>query len=137
MLPLALALGLLPVWCTRSPRHEVQVVAARRATLRNQVATNGTVEPVDDIEVRARLDGRVIEIVDAGKHAQAGDEIVRFDGDPVTGELAAAESDRLATLEALRAARASAAQMRERAAVDAMLYEKGGLTREAYEASRG
>jgi HlyD family secretion protein len=136
VLPFALALGLLPVWCTHSPRLEVQAVAARRAPLRTEVATNGTVEPVDDIEVRARLDGRIVEIVDAGKQVQAGDEIVRFDAGPVAAELAGAESERLAALEALRAARASAAQVRERADTDASLYKQGALTRQAYDASQ-
>jgi HlyD family secretion protein len=136
-LPLALALGLVPVWCTRSPRPEVQAVEARRAPLRVQVATNGTVEPVDDVEVRARLDGRIVEIPDeAGRRVQAGEEIVRFDAGPVAGAFAAAEAERLAALEGLRAARASAAQTRERAATDAHLYEEGALTRQAYDASQ-
>ncbi len=136
LLPLALALGLLPVWCTRSPRREVRAVAARRAPLRVQVATNGKVEPIDDIEVRARLDGRIVEIPDeAGKRVQAGEEIVRFDAGPVAAELAAAESERLAALEARRAARAAAVQVRKRAATDAALYAQGALTRQAYDAS--
>jgi HlyD family secretion protein len=137
MLVLAAGLGFVPVWCTRSPRPEVRAVEVRRAPLRVQVATNGTVEPVDDIEIRARLDGRIVEIPDeAGKRVQAGDEIVRFDAGPVNAELAAAQSERLGALESLRAMRASTAQTRARAATDATLFEQGALTKQAYEVSR-
>jgi HlyD family secretion protein len=137
MLPLALALGLVPVWCMRSPRPAVQAVEARRAPLRVQVATNGTVEPVENVEVRARLDGRIVEIPDeAGRRVQAGEEIARFDAGPVAGEFATAEAERLAALEGLRAARAASAQARERAATDAELYAQGALTRQAHEASQ-
>jgi HlyD family secretion protein len=137
LLPFAVALGLVPVWCTRSPRPEVQAVQVQRAPLRVQVATNGVVEPIDDIEVRARLDGRIVTIPDdAGQHVQAGDVIVRFDAGPVTAELAAASAQRLAALEALRGGRSAAEQARTRAATDASLFEQGALTRQAYEASR-
>ena len=137
VLPLALAVGAIPMWCARAPRTEVQAVAARHAPLRVQVATNGKVEPVNDIEVRARLDGRIVEIPDdAGQHVEEGQEIVRFDAGPVAAELATAESDRLAALEALRAARGATAQVRERAATDAALYRQGALTRQAYDVSQ-
>jgi HlyD family secretion protein len=136
LVPLAGAVGALPLGCRRDPAPVVQVVAARRAPLQVLVATNGTVEPVDEIEVRARLDGRIVAIPDAGKRVEAGEEVVRFDGGPVASELAAAESDRLASLEALRAARAEVARVRERAATDAALFEGGGLTREAYTAGQ-
>jgi RND family efflux transporter MFP subunit len=128
---------LLPLGCNRGPRPQVQAAEARRAPLRVEVATNGTAEPVDDIEMRARLDGRVVDIPDEpGKRVEAGDEVARFDAVPVTSELAAAQSERLVALESLRAARAAAEQTRARAATDAALYEKGALTREAHEASR-
>lgn len=135
--PLLLVSLVSQLCCGRSPRPQVQAAEVRRGTLRIEVATNGVVEPVDDVEIRARLDGRIVEIPDEpGKRVQAGDEIARFDAVPVTSALAAAESDRLAALEALRAARAAAQLVRARAATDAELYEKGALTREAYEASR-
>lgn len=137
LLPFALALGLVPVWCTRSPRPQVQAVQVKRAPLRVQVATNGVVEPIDDIEVRARLDGLIVTIPDdAGQTVQAGDELVRVDAGPVTAELAAASAERLAAIEALRAARAMAQQARQRAATDATLFEQGALTRQTYETSR-
>jgi HlyD family secretion protein len=137
LLPLALALGLLPVWCTRNPRPEVQAVPVQRAPLRVQVATNGVVEPIDDIEIRARLDGLIVSIPDdAGQEVQAGDEIVRVDAGPVTGELAAASAERLAALEALRAARESAEQERARADTESTLFTQGAQTTQAHETSR-
>lgn len=136
LLAVSLAGGLLPVQCTRTPQLEVQAATARRAPLRVEVATNGSVEPVDDVEMRARLDGRIVDIPDdPGQRVAAGEEVVRFDAAPVLAELASVESERLAALEALRGAQAAAAQARARAAVDATLYEKGGLTRQAHEAA--
>lgn len=135
--PLALAVGSLPIWCSRSPRPEVHVVAVRRAPLRVQVATNGTIEPVADTEIRARVNSRVVEIPDdAGLRVQAGDALVELDQVPIAAELARAQSDRLGAEESLRAARAVAEQARKRAGTDADLYRKGALTREANEASQ-
>jgi len=134
---IACAMGLVAAACSRRPRLEVPATQARRAPLRVEVSTNGTIEPVDDVRIRARLDGRIVDIPEeAGRRVQSGEEIVRFDAAPVTAELAAAESERLAALEALRAARAKAAQVRERAAVDARLYAQHALTRDAYDASQ-
>src|SRR5215470_173830 len=98
--------------CNRRPRMEVPTTAAHRAPLRVQVATNGTIEPVNDVEIRSRVDGRLLEIpTEAGRHVEAGDEIVQFDVAPIAAELAAAESERLGALEALRAARAKVEQV--------------------------
>ncbi len=87
--------------------------------------------------MRARLDGRIVDIPDdAGKKVQTGEDIARLDAGPVAADLATAESERLAALEALRAARAETAQVRERAAADAALYRQGALTRQAYDTSQ-
>lgn len=136
LVPVALVAGVLPWWCRRDPAPVVMGVTARRAPLRVLVATNGKVEPVDDIEVRARLDGRIVAIPDAGKRVAAGEEIVRFDDGPVASALASAESERLASIEALRAARDEAARVRQRAATDATLFREGALTRDAYDSSQ-
>lgn len=130
LLPALVALTLVPLWCGRGAPPLVQAVAAARAPLRVVVSTNGKVEPVDDIEVRARLDGRVVAIPDPGKRVAAGEEMVRFDDGPVAGEIAAAESDRLAALESLRVARATAGERRARLDTDHRLEADGGLTRE-------
>lgn len=130
LLPILLALVTVRAWCGRTAPPAVQTVAARRAPLRVLVSTNGKIEPVDDIAVRARLDGRVVRIPDPGKVVASGDEMVRLDDGPVAGQLAGAESERLAALEGLRAARATAAQRAERLATDRGLQRQGALTRE-------
>ena len=129
-LPVIALLALVPLWCGRGAPPVVQTVAVTRAPLRVLVSTNAKVEPVDDIEVRARLDGRVVAIPDPGKRVAAGDEMVRFDEGPVAGEVAAAESDRLAALESLRVARAQASERQARLATDRGLESDGALTRE-------
>lgn len=130
LLPLAIGLLTARAWCGRTAAPAVETVAARRAPLRVLVSTNGTVEPVNDIEVRARLDGRVVSIPDPGKAVAAGDEMVGFDAGPVAGQVAAAESDRLAALESLRAARATAAERLDRLSTDRTLQRQGALTRD-------
>jgi len=133
--PLVLIAGLVPAWCGRSAPPPVQTAAVKRAPLRVVVSTNGMVEPVDDIEVRARLDGRVVDIPDPGKRVQAGEPMVEFDGGPVAGEVSAAESERLAALESLRVARATATERRQRFSTDAGLFREHALTRDAYQQS--
>ena len=91
----AALLGLVPVWCGRREPPVVQTAHPVRAPLRVIVSTNGQIEPVQDFEVRARLDGRVEYIPDPGKRVAAGDVVVRLDAGPVAGQLAAAESERL------------------------------------------
>jgi HlyD family secretion protein len=110
----------------------VQAAAATRGPLRVVVSTNGRVEPIDDIEVRARLDGRVIEIPEPGRRVAADEVVARLDAGPVAGQVAAAESERLAALESLRAARAVADERRARAATDRGLFEAGALTRDLF-----
>ena len=132
LVPLVALLGLIPTWCGRRDPPAVQAVAVKRSALRVIVSTNGKVEPVDDIEVRARLDGRVVDIPDPGKRVQPGEAMARFDEGPVLGEVAAAESEKLTALESLRVARATAAERRERLASDATLFREGALTRDAH-----
>jgi HlyD family secretion protein len=130
LLPLLVLVVTVRAYCGRNTAPSVQTVAAKRAPLRVVVSTNGKVEPVDDIEVRARLDGRVVYIPDPGKVVAAGDEMVRFDDGPVAGQVAAAESDRLAAIESLRVARATAVERQERWTTDRGLEREGALTRD-------
>jgi RND family efflux transporter MFP subunit len=124
-----LFLGLL---CARNPAVPVEAAAARRAQLTVEVNTNGKIEPVPEAEVRvhARLQGRIIEIPEPGTRVDAGDIILRIDDGPVASELAAARSDRLASLEALRAARDTFERVRRKAAIDQDLFEQGALVRQ-------
>ncbi len=124
-----LFLGLL---CARNPAVPVEAAAARRAQLTVEVNTNGKIEPVPEAEVRvhARLQGRILEIPEPGTRVDAGDIILRIDAGPVASELAAARSDRLASLEALRAARDTFERVRRKAAIDQDLFEQGALVRQ-------
>lgn len=120
---LLLALGLaLPLWWTRSPPLEVESARASRGALVLTVATNATVEPVADFEVRARLDGHVLSIVKAGTSVVAGDVLVRIDATPVAAEMEAARSQALEAEEALRAARTRLERAERSLAVDEKLF---------------
>ena len=132
---LLLALGLL---CARSPALPVEVAVARRAPLRVEVNTNGTVEPVPEAELRvhARVAGRILEIPEPGTRVTTGDVILEIEPGPVAAALASAESEKLAAQESLRAARRTHARVATRAATDAELYEKGALTPQRYAESR-
>jgi len=132
LLPVVALLAFVPIWCGRQDPPTVQAVAVKRAPLRVVVSTNGKVEPVDDIEVRARLDGRIVDIPDPGKRVAAGESMAQFDAGPVAAELSAAESDKLVAQESLRAARATAAERRERLTTDTTLLREGALTHDAY-----
>jgi RND family efflux transporter MFP subunit len=130
---IALATGgvllFLGLWCARHPALPVQAAAARRAPLTVEVSTNGKIEPVPEAEVRvhARLEGRIVEIPEPGTRVEAGDVVLQIDDRPVASELAAARSERLASLEALRSARDTFERVRRKAAVDQDLFEKGAL----------
>jgi len=127
---------LIPLLWTRSGAPLVRVAHAHRETLVVRVSTNGTVEPIDDQDVRARLDARVLEIPDPGTTVRKGQVIVRLDGTPVASALEAARSARLTALDSLRAARAALDLARKRFAIDDDLHTKGGLTTERWEESR-
>ena len=76
-----LGAGLLLAWWTREPAPFVLTAQVRRAPLRVLVATNGKVEPVEEEEVRARFEGRVVKIPDPGKRVTAGEVVLVLDVD--------------------------------------------------------
>ncbi len=127
---------LAPALWTRSPAPLVGVAEVRLGALVIRVSTNGKVEPIDDQEVRARLDGRVVEIPDPGAAVRKGEVVVLIDPGPVAAELEAAKSERLTSLDSLRAARAELDRARSRFATDDDLREKGALTEEQWIESR-
>jgi len=139
---IALAAGgtllLLALWCARHPVVSVEAAAARRAQLTVEVNTNGKIEPVPEAEVRvhARLEGRIVEIPEPGTRVEAGDVVLQIDDRPVASELAAAESERLASLEALRAARDTFERVRRKADIDQNLFEQGALIRQRHAESQ-
>jgi RND family efflux transporter MFP subunit len=128
---------LIPLLWTRSPAPVVRLAQARQETLVIRVSTNGTVEPIEDREVRARLSARVVEIPDPGTAVQKGQVIVQLDAGPVAADIEAARSERLSAFDALRAARATLDLARQRFATDDDLHAKGGLTTDQWRESRG
>jgi RND family efflux transporter MFP subunit len=134
LLVAVLLLLAVPLWWARTPPPRVEVLPAQRGPLQVKVATNGKIEPLDEaeVEVRARLDGRVLEIPDPGTHVDRDDVVLRIDDGPVSAELAKAESERLAALESLRSARHERSVLSERFATDEDLYAQGALTREKF-----
>ncbi len=129
--------ALVVIWSSRRPVLAVQSDEVRRGRLLVTVTTNGKVEPIDDVEVRARLEGRVLEIVDPGVRVAAGEVLARLDGGLAAAALAAAQSEERGAEEELRAARAATALAKDRLAVDRRLQSEGALTRERVTESLG
>jgi len=120
------------VWSLlRSPARPVSVAKVLRAPLVVSVTTNGKVEPVQELEVRARLEARIVEVPEAGAQVKPGEILLRLDASDVSAELAAARSDRLAAQDSLRVARDALARARRTAEVDRRLFEQGAITAES------
>lgn len=126
------ALLAVPLWLARNPTPEVRLARLQRDALVITVATNAEVEPIEDFELRARLDGRVVEIRDEGSRVAAGDVLLRLDDGPVRAALESSRSERLQAEESLRAARAAADQVQRRFAIDQKLYRRQALAAERF-----
>ena len=121
--------------CGRAAEPVVRVAEVRSAPLRVVVSTNGKVEPIEDAEVRARLDGRVVEIPDPGTRVERGAPLLRIDAAAAGAQLATAQSDRLAAQEALRAGRNDLELARQRFETDRELFRQGAITRQRFDES--
>ena len=130
-----LALVALLGWLGRAPTPAVQVAEARESPLTVLVTTNGVVEPIERPEVRARLDGRVTEIPEAGARVEAGGLLLKIESGPTAAELAAAESQRLAAFDSLREAKDKRRRTLRRAEHDRRLFGDGALTQERLDES--
>ena len=124
--------GLLALlgWLARSPAAGVEVAEARGRLLTVRVATNGVIEPIEKAEVRARLDGRVVEIPRAGARVRAGELLLKLDAGPTAAELASAESERLRALDSLREAKDKRRRSQRRADHDRRLFGDQAITQE-------
>ena len=136
MIAAAIVAVLALAWFLRSPALPVEAAAVERGVLALRVTTNGKVEPVQEAEVRARLDGRIVEIPEPGTNVSEGDVILRIDAGPVSSELAKAQSERLAALESMRAARSKLRRQRQITATDDRLFEEGAIAKERHAESR-
>jgi HlyD family secretion protein len=125
-----IAAGLLGLWwLTRGPGLPVVAAEVGEGPLSMRVVTNGSVEPVEEAVLRARLAGRILEIPEPGAEVSEGDVVVRFDDGPVASEISKARSERLAAEESLREARSRYVRVRERAKTDRQLFEQGAITK--------
>jgi len=126
-------LALVPLaWSLlRSPARPVSAATVTRGSLVVSVTTNGKVEPVHELEVRARLEARILEAPEAGAQVKPGEILVRLDAASVSAELAAARSERLAAEDSLRVARDALVRARRKAEVDRRLFEQGAITAES------
>jgi len=120
------------LWTSAGRVTEVRTASVMRAPLVVLVVTNGKVEPASEAEVRARLDGRIVDIVEPGSSVSPGQVVLRIDDSTVQSDLARARSDRLAAREELRAAKSELVRAREHLRSDAALHEGGALTDAAF-----
>ena len=125
-----LVLVVLLGWFARTPSIDVDVALVRSGPLTVRVATNGVIEPIEKSEVRARLDGRVLEIPKAGAELRAGDLLLKLDAGPTAAELASAESSRLLAVDSLREARGKLRRAERRADHDRRLFGDQAITQE-------
>lgn len=132
----ALAAFSLSLACGGEAEPVVRVSEVRSGPLRVVVSTNGKIEPIEDAEVRARLDGRVVEIPDPGTRVERGAPLLQIDAATVGAQLAAAESERLAAQEALRASRNDLDLARQRFETDRDLHREGAITRQRFDESQ-
>lgn len=126
------ALLAVPLWWARDRVVEIRLAEAHRGPLVMKVATNGTVEPIEDFEIRARLDGRILEIRDAGDAVAAGDVLLRIDAAPTAAALKSARSQQLEAQESLRAARDKLARIERTHALDDRLHKESALADESF-----
>jgi len=126
------ALLAVPLWLAHDSAIRVRVAEVTRGSLVIRVATNGSIEPIDDHEVRARLDGRVIEIRKAGDVVAAGDVLLRLDRAPVEAQLKSARSQQLEAQEALRSARDTLVRIERTFGTDKKLHGERALANESF-----
>lgn len=107
VLTLAASLGLIGCTDAIAPkveaqpeRHQgeskpaVEVKTARRARLRPAPSHTGTTQPVTEVSLRARIEGRLQQLnVDVGDRVVAGQILAQFDDAIVQTEIAEAEAE--------------------------------------------
>jgi membrane fusion protein (multidrug efflux system) len=97
----------------------VEMVAARTDTVVDAITATGQIEPVQSIELRPEVEGRIVEIlVREGAAVAAGQALFRIDDGELRAQVARAEADRDLAVQALERTRQLLA---ERAAAPADL----------------
>ena len=82
--------------CKKStdPALVIETVAAERRTIALSVQANGTVEPVDIVEVKSKASGTIVRMpVDIGSNVKTGDLLVQIDPRDVQNQYTQAAAD--------------------------------------------
>ncbi|OLE15382.1 MAG: hypothetical protein AUG20_02815 [Gemmatimonas sp. 13_1_20CM_3_60_15] len=101
--------------CKKStdPALVIETVAAERRTIALSVQANGTVEPVDIVEVKSKASGTIVRMpVDIGSNVKTGDLLVQIDPRDVQNQYTQAAAD----VSSATAQRATALAQRNRSA---------------------
>lgn len=101
--------------CKKStdPALVIETVPAERRTIALSVQANGTVEPVDIVEVKSKASGTIVRMpVDIGSNVKTGDLLVQIDPRDVQNQYTQAAAD----VSAATAQRATALANRNRSA---------------------
>jgi len=101
--------------CKKStdPALVIETVAAERRTIALSVQANGTVEPVDVVEVKSKASGTIVRMpVDIGSNVKTGDLLVQIDPRDVQNQYTQAAAD----VSSATAQRAAALANRNRSA---------------------
>ncbi|HJP86759.1 MAG TPA: efflux RND transporter periplasmic adaptor subunit, partial [Gemmatimonadaceae bacterium] len=79
---------------TTDPALVIQTVATERRTIALSVQANGTVEPVDVVEVKSKASGTIVRMpVDIGSNVKTGDLLVQIDPRDVQNQYTQAAAD--------------------------------------------
>jgi len=101
--------------CKKStdPALVIETVAVERRTIALSVQANGTVEPVDVVEVKSKASGTIVRMpVDIGSNVKTGDLLVQIDPRDVQNQYTQAAAD----VSSATAQRATALAQRNRSA---------------------
>ncbi len=101
--------------CKKStdPALVIETVAVERRTIALSVQANGTVEPVDIVEVKSKASGTIVRMpVDIGSNVKTGDLLVQIDPRDVQNQYTQAAAD----VSSATAQRATALAQRNRSA---------------------
>ena len=104
-----------PAACKKStdPALVIETVPAERRTIALSVQANGTVEPVDIVEVKSKASGTIVRMpVDIGSNVKTGDLLVQIDPRDVQNQYTQAAAD----VSSATAQRAAALANRNRSA---------------------
>ncbi len=113
----------------RSVPTGAQVATCRRVTQPRYESAIGTIKPVHEADIAAKILARVVEVnVSAGKRVNAGDVLVKLSDDELVSRVRQAEAERDSMLAQLQLAQSEAARATQ-------LIRTNALSRSEYDAA--